>query len=50
MWKFVEPNWVVRDSPRTDWAACSMIYAINYALLCMRPEFRVHNVEPMLDD
>ena len=26
------------DSPRTVWAACVMIYALNQILVCMRPE------------
>ena len=26
------------DSPRTVWAACGIIYAINCVLVCMRPE------------
>ena len=28
----------VLDSPRIVWAACGVIYAINYVLVCMRPE------------
>ena len=28
----------VLDSPRTVWAACGVIYEINYVLVCMRPE------------
>ena len=32
MWKFLDP---VLDSPRTVWAACVIIYAINYVLVCM---------------
>ena len=35
MWKFLEP---VLDSPRTFWVAFVIIYAINYDLVCMRPE------------
>ena len=35
MWKFLEP---VLDSPWTVWATCVMIYALNYVLVCMRPE------------
>ena len=35
MWKFLEP---VLDSPRIVWAACVIIYALNYVLVCMRPE------------
>ena len=38
MWEIMETNYAVRDSPRTVWAASSMIYAINYALVCMMPE------------
>ena len=38
MWKFVGPNWAVRDSPRTVWAASGIIYAINCIVVCMRPE------------
>ena len=34
----MEPNCVVCDSPRINLAAISMIYAINYALVCIRPE------------
>ena len=30
--------WAVLDSPRTVWAACVAIYAINCVLVCMRPE------------
>ena len=26
------------DSPRTVWAACVVIYALNHVLVCMRPE------------
>ena len=26
------------DSPRTVWAACVVIYALNYVLVCMRPK------------
>ena len=26
------------DSPRTVWAASDIIYAINYGLVCIRPE------------
>ena len=26
------------DSPRTVWAACGVIYAINYVFVCIRPE------------
>ena len=26
------------DSPRTVWASCDIIYAINCVLVCMRPE------------
>ena len=26
------------DSPRTVWATCGAIYAINCVLMCMRPE------------
>ena len=29
---------VVFDSPRTVWAACGVIYAINCVLVCMRSE------------
>ena len=35
MWKFLEP---VLDSPWTVWATCVIIYALNYVLVCMRPE------------
>ena len=35
MYKFLEP---VLDSPRTVWATCVIIYALNYVLMCMRPE------------
>ena len=28
----------VLDSPRTVWAACGVIYAINCVFVCMRPE------------
>ena len=35
MWKFLEP---VLDSPRTVCETCVIIYAINYVLMCMRPE------------
>ena len=38
MWKFVEPNWAVRDSPRIVWATSGIIYAINCIVVCMRPE------------
>ena len=38
MWKFVGHIWTVSDSPRTVWAASGIIYAINYVLVCMRPE------------
>ena len=31
----------VLDSPRTVWAACAVIYAINYVLVCMRPEMTI---------
>ena len=26
------------DSPRTVWAACVVIYALNHVLVCMRPK------------
>ena len=35
MWKLLEP---VLDSPRTIWATCVIIYALNYVLMCMRPK------------
>ena len=35
VWKFLEP---VLHSPRTIWATCVIIYALNYVLVCMRPE------------
>ena len=35
MWKLLEP---VLDSPRTVWATCMIIYALNYGLMCMRPK------------
>ena len=35
MWKFLEP---VLDNPRTFWATCVIIYALNYVLVCMRPK------------
>ena len=35
LWKFLE---LVLDSPRTVWAACGVIYAINCVLVCMRSE------------
>ena len=28
----------VLDSPQTVWVACVVIYALNYVLVCMRPE------------
>ena len=28
----------VLDSPRTFWATCVIIYALNYVLVCMRQE------------
>ena len=34
----MEPNCAVRDSPWINWAASSMIYAINYGLVCIRSE------------
>ena len=34
----METNCAVRDSPRTVWATSSMIYAINYAWVCMMQE------------
>ena len=33
--EYFEP---VLESPRTVWATCVIIYALNYALVCMRPE------------
>ena len=35
MWKFLEP---VLDSPRTVWATCVIIYALNYVLVYMKPK------------
>ena len=29
------------DSPRTVWASCGVIYAINYVLVCMRPDMAI---------
>ena len=34
----VEIFGTVLDSPRTVWATCVIIYALNYVLVCMRPE------------
>ena len=54
MWKFLELVWTVRDSVWTVWAACSVIYAINCVLVCMRPEmameFWFRKEEPILDE
>ena len=36
--EFLEPIWIVRDCPRTVWAASGIIYVINYVVMCMRPE------------
>ena len=36
--KIVEIFEAVLDSPRTIWDACVVIYALNYFLVCMRPE------------
>ena len=36
--KIMELVWTVRDSPRTVWAASGIIHAINYVVMCMRPE------------
>ena len=33
--EYFEP---VLDSPWTVWATCVIIYALNYVLVCMRPE------------
>ena len=45
---------LVLDSLGTVWAACGVIYAINYDLVCMRSEmaigFRFHKVEPMFGE
>ena len=38
MLKFMEP---VLDSPRTVWATCVIIYAINCVLVCMRLEMAI---------
>ena len=38
MSEIVEPNYAVCDNPRINWAASIMIYAINYALVCIRSE------------
>ena len=35
MWTFLEH---VLESPRTFWATCVIIYALNYVLGCRRPE------------
>ena len=34
----LEPVWTVCDSVWTVWAACGVIYALNYVVMCMRPE------------
>ena len=38
MLKFLGHIWTVRDSLRTVWAASGIIYAINYVLVCIKPE------------
>ena len=38
MWKFLEP---VLDNPRTVWATCVIIYAINCVLVCIRSEMAI---------
>ena len=37
MGKILKPNWTVRDCPQTVWVPNGIIYAINCALVGMRP-------------
>ena len=39
--RIVEIFGAVLDSPRTVWAACGVIYAINCVLVCMRSEMAI---------
>ena len=32
---------LVLDSPRNVWVTCVIIYALNYVLVCMRPEMEM---------
>ena len=41
MWKFLGTIWTVRDSVGTVWGEGFIIYAINYVLVCMRPEMAI---------
>ena len=37
--KIMELIWTVCDSPQIVWAASGKIHAINYIVMCMRPEW-----------
>ena len=37
--KIMDLVWTVCDSPQMVWAVNGIIYAINYVVMCMRPEW-----------
>ena len=38
MLEFMRPIWTLRDYVGAVWAVNGKIYAINYVVMCMRPE------------